>query len=149
MLVDHVRSATRCRGDHQPRDYATFPLVGGLLIEAAAARARPTRGDLGFSLLVFVGFIVAILLNFVGIAGDYVFHNRGSLAHEFRTIFLPVLPSQVVSALLSVTSRSSTPAAGSRAGVLSSCWSRSSTCCASCCSRRTAPSGWRRCSSAC
>jgi putative nucleotidyltransferase with HDIG domain len=31
-----------------------------------------------------------------------VFHTRGSLAHEFRTIFVPVLPSAMVGALLCV-----------------------------------------------
>ena len=46
--------------------------------------------------------MVAHLLNFLCIAGDYVFHTRGSLAHEFRTIYLPVLPSAAVSALLCV-----------------------------------------------
>jgi putative nucleotidyltransferase with HDIG domain len=55
-----------------------------------------------FSLLILGGFFVAILINFLGIAGDYVFHSRGSLKHEFRTIFVPVLPSQLVSALLCV-----------------------------------------------
>jgi putative nucleotidyltransferase with HDIG domain len=82
--------------------WATFPLIGGLLIHAAADALDLTEDDLGFSLLILGGFFVAILINFLGIAGDYVFHTRGSLAHEFRTIFLPVLPSQLASALLCV-----------------------------------------------
>jgi putative nucleotidyltransferase with HDIG domain len=82
--------------------WATFPLVGGLLIHAAADALNLQEDDLGFSLLILGGFLVAILINFLGIAGDYVFHSRGSLMHEFRTIFVPVLPSQLVSALLCV-----------------------------------------------
>src|SRR6185436_17277145 len=46
--------------------------------------------------------LVSNFLNFLGIAGDYAFHHRVSLAHEFRTVFLPVLPSELVSALLCV-----------------------------------------------
>ena len=49
--------------------------------------------------------MVSNLLNFLGIAGDYAFHNRVSLAHEFRTIFVPVLPSAVAGALLCVLGR--------------------------------------------
>jgi putative nucleotidyltransferase with HDIG domain len=82
--------------------YATFPLIGGLLIQGAASALELREDDLAFSLLVLGGFLVSNLLNFLGIAGDYVFHTRGSLAHEFRTIFVPVLPSATVGALLCV-----------------------------------------------
>jgi putative nucleotidyltransferase with HDIG domain len=103
VLVDQLRT-------HNPiprfitnlATWATFPLVGGLLIETAASSLDLQEDDLGFSLLIIGGFFVAILINFLGIAGDYVFHSRGSLVHEFRTIFVPVLPSQLVSALLCV-----------------------------------------------
>jgi putative nucleotidyltransferase with HDIG domain len=103
VLVDQLRA-------HNPlprfitnlATWATFPLVGGLLIHAAASALDLQEDDLAFSLLILGGFLVAILINFLGIAGDYVFHSRGSLAHEFRTIFLPVLPSELVSALLCV-----------------------------------------------
>ena len=103
VLVDQLRT-------HNPparfitnlATWATFPLVGGLLIEWAASALDLQEDDLGFSLLILGGFFVAILINFLGIAGDYVFHTRGSLKHEFRTIFVPVLPSQLVSALLCV-----------------------------------------------
>ena len=82
--------------------WATFPLVGGLLIEWAVGAFDVAEDDFAFYLLIFGAFLVANLLNFLGIAGDYVFHSRGSLAHEFRTIFLPVLPSEMVSAVLCV-----------------------------------------------
>src|SRR5687768_12766235 len=82
--------------------YATFPLIGGLLLQGAADALDLQEDDLGFALLILGAFLVSNLLNFLGIAGDYVFHNRGSLAHEFRTIFIPVLPSATVGALLCV-----------------------------------------------
>ena len=82
--------------------YATFPLIGGLLLQGAADALDLQEDDLGFALLILGAFLVSNLLNFLGIAGDYVFHSRGSLAHEFRTIFIPVLPSATVGALLCV-----------------------------------------------
>jgi putative nucleotidyltransferase with HDIG domain len=102
-LVDHVRSRNPLpRLITNLATYATFPLVGGLLIEWAGARGW-TDNEATFALLVFVAFMISNLLNFLGIAGDYAFHNRVSLAQQFRTIFLPVLPSEVASALLTVT----------------------------------------------
>jgi putative nucleotidyltransferase with HDIG domain len=103
VLVDQLRA-------HNPlprlitnlATYAVFPLVGGLFIEATANALNLQDDDLGFSAVVFAGFLVALLINFLGIAGDYVFHSRGSLANEFRTIFLAVLPSELVSALMCV-----------------------------------------------
>jgi putative nucleotidyltransferase with HDIG domain len=103
VLVDQLRT-------HNPLPrlitnlaaWATFPLVGGLLIDWAASALDVAEDDLMFSLLILGAFMVANLLNFFLIAGDYAFHNRVSLAQEFRTIFVPVLPSELVSALLCV-----------------------------------------------
>jgi putative nucleotidyltransferase with HDIG domain len=103
VMVDQLRARNPApRFITNLATYATFPLVGGLLIEAAASALELQEDDLGFSLLILGGFLVVNLLNFLAIAGDYVFHSRGSLAHEFRTIFVPVLPSAMVSALLCV-----------------------------------------------
>ena len=103
VIVDQLRSRNPLpRFITNLATYATFPLIGSLLIEAAASGLELQEDDLGFSLLILAGFLVANLLNFLGIAGDYVFHTRGSLAHEFRTIFVPVLPSIAVGGLLCV-----------------------------------------------
>jgi putative nucleotidyltransferase with HDIG domain len=101
VLVDQLRARNQLpRLITNLATYATFPLVGGLLIQWAAGAFDVRDDDLAFLVLIFAGFLVANLLNFLGIAGDYVFHSRGSLAHEFRTIFLPVLPSELVSGVL-------------------------------------------------
>ncbi len=103
VIVDQLRSRNPLpRFITNLATYATFPLIGSLLIQAAASGLELQEDDLGFSLLILAGFLVANLLNFLGIAGDYVFHTRGSLAHEFRTIFVPVLPSIAVGGLLCV-----------------------------------------------
>jgi putative nucleotidyltransferase with HDIG domain len=103
VLVDQLRARNPVpRFITNLATYATFPLIGSLLIQGAASALELQEDDLGFSLLILAGFFVSHLLNFLGIAGDYAFHTRGSLAHEFRTIFVPVLPSAAVGALLCV-----------------------------------------------
>src|SRR4051812_27551630 len=76
--------------------FATFPLVGGLLIEWADV----DQESAGFPLLVIGVFMVTNFLNFLMIGGHHAFAERVSLAGEFRKIFVPVLPSEVVSAAL-------------------------------------------------
>jgi putative nucleotidyltransferase with HDIG domain len=103
VLVDNLRARNPLpRLITNLAAYATFPLIGGLLIEWVAGAADLEPDDLGFSLLVLGAFMVANLLNFLIIAGDYAFHARESLARQFRTIFLPVLPSVFIGAVLTV-----------------------------------------------
>src|SRR4051794_3047609 len=80
--------------------FATFPLVGGLLARWAIDVFNIDPTGAGFTLLVLAVFIVTILLDFLMIAGDHCFHERKPLGHEFRVIFVPVLPSELISALL-------------------------------------------------
>jgi putative nucleotidyltransferase with HDIG domain len=103
VLVDQLRAANPpARLVTNLATYATFPLVGALLIRGIATALHLDSDALGFLLLVFGVFLLVNLLNFLAIAGDYVLHTHGSLAHEFRTIFVPVLPSAAVGALLCV-----------------------------------------------
>jgi putative nucleotidyltransferase with HDIG domain len=103
-LVDHVRARLPLpKLITNLATYATFPLVGALLIERLAAITDLESDDLTFALVVFGAFMVANFLNFAMIAGDYAFHQGDSFAGQLRTIFVPVLPSGVVSALLTVS----------------------------------------------
>src|SRR4051812_27291128 len=76
--------------------FATFPLVGGLLIQWADVGQKSAA----FPLLVIGVFLVTNVLNFLMIGGHHAFVERISLAGEFRKIFVPVLPSEVLSAAL-------------------------------------------------
>jgi putative nucleotidyltransferase with HDIG domain len=101
VLVDELRARNpAARLITNLAAYATFPLIGGLLISQVSRAADLRPDDVGFSLLVLGAFMVANVLNFVIIAGDYAFHQRVSLARQFRAIFLPVLPSVFISAVL-------------------------------------------------
>ena len=82
--------------------YATFPLIGALMIEEVSG-AFAVDSEPRFALVVFAAFMVANLLNFAMIAGDYTLRQRVPFSHELRTIFVPVLPSTLVSALLAVS----------------------------------------------
>jgi putative nucleotidyltransferase with HDIG domain len=76
--------------------FATFPLIGGLLIRWADVDEMAA----GFPLVVIGVFLVTNLLNFLMIGGHHAYVERVSLAGEFRKIFVPVLPSEVLSAVL-------------------------------------------------
>jgi putative nucleotidyltransferase with HDIG domain len=76
--------------------FATFPLVGGLIIDAANVAPESTT----FPLLVFATFAVTVLLNFLMIGGHHAFETRTPLIDGFRRIFMPVLPSEILSAVL-------------------------------------------------
>jgi putative nucleotidyltransferase with HDIG domain len=101
VLADHVRARNPLpRLITNLATYATFPLLGGLLVSWATGALDIARDGAAFPLLVLAVFMVTILVNFLMIAGDHCFHARASLAREFRAIFVPVLPSELISALL-------------------------------------------------
>ena len=77
--------------------YATFPLVGGLALQAVSS-TDPHDG--GFALAVFVVFIATNALNFLMIAGHTRLLRGGSLLEMFRTVFIPVLPWEIASAAM-------------------------------------------------
>ena len=97
VLFDHLRARNRpALLLANLTTFATFPLVGGLIIEAA-----DVPQDSGtFPILVFATFLVTNLLNFLMIGGHHAFITRTPLLAGFRKIFVPVLPSEVLSAVL-------------------------------------------------
>ena len=83
--------------------YATFPLVGGLAI----AWARGPGGGVdprgaAFLLFVFAVFIVSNVLNFTMIVGARRMLEGLPFLASYRTMFLPVLPSELATGLLAV-----------------------------------------------
>jgi putative nucleotidyltransferase with HDIG domain len=81
--------------------YATFPLLGALTIRIATSDAVPTSADaLGFAALVFVVFMVTNVINFVMVATSHRLQTGDLLSMTFRSAFLPVLPSEFATGLL-------------------------------------------------
>ncbi|HET6547388.1 MAG TPA: HD domain-containing phosphohydrolase [Solirubrobacter sp.] len=77
--------------------YTTFPLAGGL---ALAAVRDATDAEGVFALAVFGVFLTANALNFLMIAGHSRILRGGSLVEMVRTVFVPVLPWEIASAVM-------------------------------------------------
>src|SRR4051812_18036331 len=83
--------------------FATFPLVASLLVEAAGDVGL-TSGMLGLPAAVFAVFLAANVLNFVLLELDLKVMTPG---HRFwrdvKDVYLPVVPVEVASALLTAS----------------------------------------------
>jgi putative nucleotidyltransferase with HDIG domain len=84
--------------------YATFPLVGGLMVRLVGNVHRPgdqhiTQGVM-FALLVFAVFIVMNCLNFILIALDNRMLSGRALSGQIRDVLGPLLPGQIAAAAL-------------------------------------------------
>jgi putative nucleotidyltransferase with HDIG domain len=82
--------------------YLTFPLVSGIAFHAAIDSSGITTADPAFYLLVFATFLVALAINFSMIAADACYLERGSFVAKVRTALFPLLPSELMAALMAV-----------------------------------------------
>jgi diguanylate cyclase (GGDEF)-like protein len=82
--------------------YLWFPLLGGLFFHALATLLGLGKDDLGYYLLVFVAFMVALVLNFLGVAGYQSYLDRTSLWRTAKDTWAPLLSAQLFSALLTI-----------------------------------------------
>src|SRR3954451_12574386 len=97
-LIDALRR--RVRGTYLLNNiltYTTFPLLGGIAL-TAIDDTKPQHG--GYAVAVFVVFLAANFLNFFMIAGHTRILRGGSLPGMFRDAFVPVLPWEVASAVM-------------------------------------------------
>jgi putative nucleotidyltransferase with HDIG domain len=82
--------------------YSLIPLLGGLAIEAMARSTDLETDNLTFAFVVFGTFVLAHVLNFAMIAVGISMHLGVPLSRQVRQIFVPVLPSELASAVLAV-----------------------------------------------
>jgi putative nucleotidyltransferase with HDIG domain len=82
--------------------YAAFPLISGYAFHQAIDRAEITNSDPMFYVLVFGTFLLALALNFSMIATDATYLERGSFVNKVRTALVPLLPSELAAALMTV-----------------------------------------------
>jgi putative nucleotidyltransferase with HDIG domain len=82
--------------------YALFPLAGALLIEWVGENGGLQRDEPAFLLLVFAAFTLSLFLNFLMIAGFNSAIDGMSFRNRVKTVFIPVLPSELAAGLLSV-----------------------------------------------
>ena len=82
--------------------YAWFPLLSGLAFHAVVQAAGIERTDALFYLLVFAAFLLALALNFTLAAGYQCWLEGSPLGVKARTALVPLLPSELFSALFAV-----------------------------------------------
>jgi putative nucleotidyltransferase with HDIG domain len=82
--------------------YIWFPLAGGLAFQVVQTGMDLSPDDGFFYILVFGVYQVALLTNFLMIAGYSCYVERAPLLPKARRILPPVLPSELSAALLAV-----------------------------------------------
>ena len=82
--------------------YAWFPLIAGIIFQETVDAAGIADTDLSFYLLVFAVFIVGLLIDFTVIAAHACWEEGSSFAAKVRRALIPILPSELASALLTV-----------------------------------------------
>jgi putative nucleotidyltransferase with HDIG domain len=82
--------------------YASFPLVAGFAFHEAVERSNITSSEPMFYVYVFGTFLVALALNFSMIAADACYLDRSSFVEKVRTALIPLLPSELAAALMTV-----------------------------------------------
>ena len=83
--------------------YTTIPLVVGLLFEGLAQVTDLDTDNVTFAIAVFGAFVLCNVLNFALIAGAMSVHLGLPVSREVRTVYVPVLPSELASALLTAS----------------------------------------------
>jgi putative nucleotidyltransferase with HDIG domain len=82
--------------------YSWFPLAAGAAFLAARNAAGVDADSGGYYLLALGAFLVALLLNFLIIGGYFSYVERSSFRTKVERTLLPVLPSELASALIAL-----------------------------------------------
>jgi putative nucleotidyltransferase with HDIG domain len=87
---------------HNLFNYSLFSLVGGLVFQALMTATGITDKDVGFYVLVFGVFMLALAINFT-LAAFYIRYAQGvSLRAQVQQTLIPLLPSELMAALMAV-----------------------------------------------
>jgi putative nucleotidyltransferase with HDIG domain len=82
--------------------YAWFPLLSGLAFERSLTATGAGHMDGLFYLLVFGLFALALAIDFTAIAAYFCYVERSRFSAKVRRALVPLLPSELASALLAV-----------------------------------------------
>jgi diguanylate cyclase (GGDEF)-like protein len=82
--------------------YAWFPLIAGLFFHAAVSVAHVGPQAFGYYLVVFATFVLALAINFFGIAAFKCHLDGSPLTQKMREALAPLLPAELFSALLTM-----------------------------------------------
>ncbi len=79
-----------------------FPLLAGAAFHAATTQLDIGQRDPLYYLLAFGAFVLALVLDWFGIMAYYSYTERSGFWAKVERAFLPVLPSELASAMLAV-----------------------------------------------
>jgi putative nucleotidyltransferase with HDIG domain len=82
--------------------YTVFPLAGGIAFHHMIEATGLTTSEPSFYLSVFGLFVFALAINFSMVAGYACYLERSSFLHKVRTALFPLLPSELMAALMAV-----------------------------------------------
>jgi diguanylate cyclase (GGDEF)-like protein len=82
--------------------FASFPLATGLGFRAAVHAAHLDSRELAFYVCVFGAFVLALVLNFLGYVAGQAGRDGMTFGGRVREVFVPVLPAELFSALLTL-----------------------------------------------
>src|SRR6201996_7325741 len=87
---------------HNLLNYSLFSLAGGLVFTAVTEATGITDKDIGFYVFVFGVFLLALAINFA-LAASYIRYVEGTpIIKQVRTALVPLLPSELMAALMTV-----------------------------------------------
>jgi putative nucleotidyltransferase with HDIG domain len=82
--------------------YALFPLIAGIAFHEIVDAAGLGDADAVYYVLIFALFVVGLLIDFVLIAGYTAWEENSRFGAKIRRALIPILPSELASALLTV-----------------------------------------------
>jgi putative nucleotidyltransferase with HDIG domain len=82
--------------------YAWFPLLAGIAFGVIDDAGMVETGSAIFYLLIFGVFVLALAIDFGLIAGYSCYEERSSFVTKIRRALLPLLPSELASAMLAI-----------------------------------------------
>ena len=103
MLVSWWRTrTTRDIALNNVVTFVWFPLVAGLFFHTAIRITGLGPHGVGYYIVVFLTFVVALAANFVGIFAYHCHLDGSSLVQKARVVVMPVLSAELFSALLTL-----------------------------------------------
>jgi putative nucleotidyltransferase with HDIG domain len=104
VVTSALRRLTLSEWLNNLTNFAVFPLIGGLLIQALVGNVHNPHNHLArgatFGLAVFAVFMVTNALNFIIIAVDNRVVEERPLLGQVREVFIPLMPGQIATGAL-------------------------------------------------
>src|ERR1019366_7367277 len=83
-------------------NFTWFPLLAGLFFTFMSGALHVNPRQLGFYLLVFATFLVALMINILTAFGYYCYVERKPLRRQLLALFAPLMAAELFSSLLSL-----------------------------------------------